>query len=294
MWLGIGIAVVFLVTGVVVAVFGAMTIVRKRNWAVGLTLIVPSVAFLYFFGTFAGPTLSIALLGDPSVTEVSDDAQKVPPEDLQALYQGRIHTGKYYDESAKAWFHYNEHYLASGAIRGTSGPEGNPEQWSYGGEWKIENGQACTKYDGGYSCSDVYMTGDTYGYVDNNEQIVTWFVPSESVAELDPAAARLTGEDLAKAIDDMTHAGRVTTSDNAPSFQAKFFAHNHAVYTQRGDSDDQLDQTEYGWYRFDDDKICLSGTLGTRRDCFAVYLLEGTFSFVPEGAQVDMTTNHAM
>ncbi len=294
MWLGLGIALIFLATGVMVTVAGVMTIVRKRNWAVGVTLIVPAVAFLYFFGTFAGPTLRIEIFGDPSVAVVSSDAQKVPAGDLQALYEGRIHDGKYYDSSSNKWSHYKETYLASGAIRGKSGPEGNPERWSYSGEWKIENGLICQKYDGDFDCSDVYQTGDTYSYIDENEQIVSWFTISEPAGGLDPAAARLTGDELSEVIDGKTHAGLLTGSDNAASFQAKFFAGNHAVYTRRGDRPDQLDQTEYGWYRFDGDKVCLSGTLGTRRDCFAVYLLDGTFSFVPEGDQVDMTTNLAM
>ncbi|MEM7120476.1 MAG: hypothetical protein AAF563_04310 [Pseudomonadota bacterium] len=291
MWLGIVIAVIFFAAGVVVALAGIYRIVRRDNWPVGVTMLVPALIYLYFLGWFAGPGLLVELFGDPSVSEISADAQLVEGDELLALFEGQVHAGKFYDDTSNAWLHYKENYLASGGIRGKMGPENNPEQWSYSGVWKFEDGKICTRYDGDYECSDVYATGDTYSYLDEDNQVTSWFVPSAPSAELDPTATRLLDEQLRLAIDGMAHAGKLADTDSAANFQMVFFSNNHAVYTKRGDSPDQLGDVEYGWYRFDDNRVCLTGTLGLYHDCFAVYVKEGTFSFVREGVQVDLTTN---
>ena len=291
MWLGILIALIFFGVGVVAALSGLNWILRRRNWAVGLAILLPSAIYLYFLGSFAGPGLLIEILGDPSVSEVSADAQKVPEDELLALFEGQVHIGKFYDDDSNTWFDYKENYLASGGIRGKSGPESNPEQWSYSGAWKFENGQICTRYDGDFDCTDVYQTGDTYSYLNADNQVTAWFASSEPAAELDPTATRLLDNDLRDAFDGMTHVGEITDADDRASFQIVFFDHNHAIYTKRGDSADDLDDVEYGWYRFDDNRVCLSGTLGMRRDCFAVYVKDGTYSFVREGVVVDLTSS---
>ena len=291
MWLGMAIALVFFGAGIATALTGLNWILRRKNWAPGLAMLVPSAFYLYFLGSFAGPGLMIELFGDPSVSELSVDAQKVPEDALLALFDGQVHAGQYYDDGSNTWLHYKENYLVSGGIRGKSGPENNPETWSYSGEWKFENGQICTRYDADFDCSDVYQTGDTYSYLDADNRVTSWFTLSEPTAELDPTATRLLDEELRTAIDGVTHDGQLTDTGDGASFQIVFFENNHAVYTKRGDSTDQLNDVEYGWYRFDDNRVCLSGTLGMRHACFSVYAKDGTYSFVRDGVQVDLTTS---
>ena len=80
-------------------------------------------------------------------------------------------------------------------------------------------------------------------------------------------------------------------AEDRANFKAKFFADNHAIFAVRGGSPDRLDQEDYGWYRFDDDRLCISGTLGAHRDCFAVYQTGDGLSFVLTGEEIEMTTD---
>jgi hypothetical protein len=141
----------------------------------------------------------------------------------------------------------------------------------------------------------VFVAGDTYQYADGPDgDVVSWFTIAAPTAALDPGARQLTGDALRGVIEDMTLTGRLMDAEQAAVFKAQFFAGNHAIYTQRGDGPDILDQEEYGWYRFDGDRVCLSDTLGTYEDCFAVYQSGDSLSFVLTGDAVAITADRPL
>jgi hypothetical protein len=292
MWLGVVVASIlglalFAVLGV------AINFARQRRFGVAFAIALPTCLVGYFFLSLAVPALWIEIAGDPNVQTVSEDAVQVPDDALQALYENNTHVGMYYDDGE--WRHYRETFLANGTIRGKGGPEDDPELWSWTGQWKIEGGRTCFKYDGDFSCSDVFVAGDTYQYADGPDgDVESWFTIAAPTAELDPAALQLTGDALRDVIEDVTLTGRLMDAEQAVVFKAQFFAGNHAIYTQRGDGPDTLDQEEYGWYRLDGDRVCLSDTLGAHRDCFAVYLSGDSLSFVLIGETVAISAERPL
>jgi len=288
MWLGIVVASV-LGLALLAALGTAVRLAVRRRFLIALAIAVPTCLVGYFFASLAGPAAWVAIVGDPNLERVAAGAVPVPAGELRALYENHTHVGMYYDNGV--WNHYRETYLPDGSLRGKGGPEANPEQWSWSGQWKIEDGEVCTKYDQDFACSRLFVSGDTYQYADDaDDDVESWFVLAEPVAELEPGAEQLTGEALRDAIDDETLTGRVTDAAEDASFTATFFASNHAIYTLRGDEPDQLDREEYGWYRFAGDRLCMSDTLGTHQDCFAVYKTKDGLSFVLTNNEVRLMT----
>jgi hypothetical protein len=292
MWLGLVVASI-LGLALLVALGAAIRLALRRSFGIALAIALPTCLIGYFFVDFAGDAAMTAVFGDPNVMPMAEDARQVSADELQALFEGRTHVGMYYDGGT--WLNYRETYLESGGIRGKSGPENNPDQWTYSGQWKVENGQICQKYDGDFDCANIFVSGDTYMYaLDPGDDIRSWFVPATPVAELEPGAEQLTGDTLRETIENRTLRGRVLDAAEAVNFAATFFANNHAIYTLRGDDPDRLDREEYGWYRFAGDRVCLSDTLGTHQDCFAVFASGDSLSFVLDGSEVTLAADRPL
>ena len=284
MWLGVAVASI-LGLALLAALGTAVNFAFHRRFGIAAAIALPTCLVGYFFLSLAGPAAWKEIVGDPNLESVAEGAVQVPGDELQALYEDRTHVGLYYDNGD--WNHYRETYLPGGTIRGKSGPESNPDQWTYSGQWKIEDGRICQKYDGEFSCSDVYVSGTTYQYAnDPGDDVTSRFVVAAPLVELDPAAEQLTGDALYRVIEGMTLTGRLTDATKGANFTATFYANNHAIYTLRGNDPDRLDEEEYGWYRFAGDRVCLSNTLGTNHDCFSVYQTENGLSFVLTGNEV--------
>lgn len=292
MWVGILIALIFCGAGVAVALNGLVWLFKRRNPAIGLSMMIPSVGFLYFFSSFAAPTLWIVIMGDPNVSGVSADARKLTQEELVEIFEGQIHDGRYYDDSDREWYHYEENYLVSGNIRGKGGPDIDPTMWSWSGQWSIEEGQSCTTYGGDFDCNDVYFNGEVYEHVEDGD-VVSWFVLAEPKTVLEQGSERILADTLPLVIEGMAHEGAILGADDNGWFRMVFFGDNHAIYTQRGSDPENLKITEYGWYRFDleNHAICLSDTLGTNGQCFDVWKFGDSYNFVETGVEVTLKTN---
>jgi hypothetical protein len=295
MWIGILIALIFLTAALVAVATGIYWIMRLRNPLVGLSIIIPSGFFLYFFVSFAAPALMVEILGDPNMPDVSADARPILGEELAAMVSGQIHDGKYYDASAGEWFHYEETYLAGGTIRGKGGPDLDPEMWSWSGDWEVVNNQFCTNYGGDASCSSIFFDGEVYQNVTQEGDVRSWFLLGEPKVVLEPGAEHLTGDDLALVIDGTVHEGMLNGGSSEAAFRMVFYGHNHAIHTLRGADAEALETTEYGWYRLDleNNTICMSGTLGTDRSCFGVWMSGDTYGFVETGSEVAFSTRPA-
>ncbi len=285
MWFGVA------VIGFIGAIFLALVvatfkIARRRQWVMAATVALPTTAFAYLYLTFMGPPLWIALFGDPYLDALPATAVMVPADELEDLLKNRTHTGRYYKDGA--WYVYRETYHQGGRMSGSGGPERNPVQWTRSGRWEIDGENFCRHYRRKSFCRPVYQDGDVY--LDTNEQgdVFKTFTVSAPAKKLDPKAEHLTGAKLRFVIEGMAHTGKIIGSENYANFQSTFFGHNHAVYTLRGNDADSLDVTEYGWYRIEDDRLCLAGTLDRKNECFAVYVLDGDYSFVRDDDLVVM------
>ena len=285
MWFGVAvivsIGVIFL--ALVVATF---KMARRRQWVMAATIAVPTTAFAYLYLTLVGPALWITVFGDPHLYALPATAVMVPADELEDLVKNRTHTGKYYRDGT--WYVYRETYRQSGRINGSGGPEKRPTQWTWSGRWEIDGENFCQHYRRDSYCRPVYRDGDVYVETNEHGDVILTFAVSAPAKKLDPKAEHLTGAKLRLVFEGVAHTGRIIGSENHAMFQSTFFEHNHAVHTLRGNDADSLDATEYGWYRIEDDRLCIAGTLDMTDDCFAVYVLDGNYSFVLDGGLVVM------
>ena len=277
MWFGV--AVIGFIGLIFLALFVAtFKMARRRQWAMATAVALPTTAFAYLYLTLVVPSLWIALFGDSNLDALPATAVMVPANELEDLFKKRTHTGRHYDDGA--WYVYRETYRQGGRISGSGGPERNPTQWTWSGTWEIDGENICYHYRRDSYCRPVYKAGDVYLETNPQGDVFLTFTASAPAKKLDPKAEHLTGAKLRLVFEGMAHTGRIIGSKNHAMFKSTFFGHNHAVHTLRGNDADSLDATEYGWYRIEDDQLCLAGTLDRKNECFAVYVLDGNYSFV--------------
>ncbi len=172
MWMGIVVAA-FIGLAILALFRAAYKMARRREWAVAATITVPATAFAYFYLSLAAPAMWIAVFGDPNLDDLSATAVMVPADELDELFNDRMHSGRYYDDGA--WYVYRETYRQEGHIKGSGGPQERPDQWAWTGSWKIEDETICRRYDSDYSCGRVYRVGAVYQETDDHGKVSSEF-----------------------------------------------------------------------------------------------------------------------
>ena len=172
MWFGIFVAA-FIGLAILVLLRSAYRMARRRQWVMAVMIAAPTTAFAYFYLSIAALPLWIAFFGDPYLDDLPATAVMVPADELEELFNDRIHSGKYYDGGA--WYVYRETYRQEGHIKGSGGPPENPNLWAWSGSWKIEDENICRKYDSDYSCGRVHRVGAIYQETDDHGKVSSEF-----------------------------------------------------------------------------------------------------------------------
>ena len=173
MWMGIVVLCAFgfaALACLVLAVRGAL----EGKWHVAVALLLPGLVLGGSIATMVGPTVSLALFGNPDLEDVPVAARQVPGGELRGLFAGTTHSGTYYDDGA--WLVYEESYSADGDISGRGGPAEDPDSISWSGTWSVAEDEVCFDYgDEGTDCGRIFRLGDRYLEVNGHDEVEVRF-----------------------------------------------------------------------------------------------------------------------